>query len=261
MNTNNGSDMYSALTQAQQLLSKMTRPKWCDRFAVNVPTGVSGSWRVEKFKIDALASMRTLSNLHPVPVGSYTRLVHAVSGEDVVVMSDTPMEMFQHLRFWKAAHGRVLIAGLGLGMIATALLKKPEVESVLVIEKSADVIELVGWPMPDQLPTERKSAFRLQLADIHDYLAESDEKFDCCWLDIWPTISADNLSEMLDLERTARQRVVRAGGLVMSWEREVVELMATPASSLSESHPAVLAARRYRSETDAIVIELEAGTL
>lgn len=254
-------DMHAALTQARQLLTKMTRPAWCDRFRVDTPPGVSGPWRVEKFKVDAMGSMRTLSNPYPVPIGTYTRLVHTVSSEDGIVMSDTPAEMYQHLRFWKAARGRVLIAGLGLGMIATALLRKPEVENVLVLEKSADVIELVGWAIPDQLPAERKSAFRLQLADIHDYLAESDEKFDCCWLDIWPTISGDNLPEMLDLERTARQRVVRAGGLVMSWEREVVELLATPASSLSESHSAVLAVRRYRSETDAIVAELEAGTL
>jgi len=262
-----GLDLNAALVQAQRALKKMTRPKWHDRFAVNVPEGTSGSWRVEKFKVDAMGSMRSLSDPYPVPVGTYTRLMcttpfpKPTRGTSVVWMSDTPAEVFQHFRFWKRAHGHVLVVGLGLGMITAALLKKSEVLSVTVIEKDSDVVDLVvpsaGW------------AADVEIGDAHVVMRSmrgpSKGKYDCCWLDIWPNISADNLPEVLDLERVARQRVVCEGGLVMSWEREMVELLAAhdvhKESRLPDDHPAVIALRHYWSESEAIVAELEAGTL
>jgi hypothetical protein len=102
---------------------------------VTVPEGRRGPWSVERFQSKAKRvgwgpSART-----------FTRLVHAGRG---IVMSDTPEEMRDHREAALRAHGSCLINGLGLGMILAAVLKKPDVTDVTVVETDPDAIALVG---------------------------------------------------------------------------------------------------------------------
>lgn len=64
-----------------------------------------------------------------IPAGVYRRL----SCDNEVVMSNTPMEIRTCEAFIERATGRILINGLGLGMVLHAILQKPDVTHVTVI--------------------------------------------------------------------------------------------------------------------------------
>src|SRR5579862_4422685 len=106
----------------------------------------SGDWAVESFEMTESQSRFTKIRAaigHPLeycPAGRYKRLVR----NGTIVMSNTPMELHTNEPIIRRAKGRVLINGLGLGMVLVAILKKREVKLVRVIEQSADVIKLVG---------------------------------------------------------------------------------------------------------------------
>src|SRR5678815_2245408 len=104
-----------------------------------VPEGVSGEWKVKKYKYSNDNLFHSLYNLQlirdgrperVIPNGEYTGLYH---NRDVV-MSDTPAEAHENNRFYEMATGKVLINGLGLGFVLQAILNKPDVTHVTVIE-------------------------------------------------------------------------------------------------------------------------------
>lgn len=125
-------------------------------------------------------------------------------------MSDTPAEMRDHEQFVRLASGKVLVAGLGLGMVAMALAEKPEVTHVAVIEKEADVIRLVA---------EHLTNPKIQIvhADIHDYKAWYF--FDYAWFDIWGDLCTDDLKEMSQLQRKFKKWVGHSG----CWAKELLQ--------------------------------------
>lgn len=104
--------------------------------------GKVGDFSLKKFEVtdnDFVAKIRCgISN------GTYIKLLH--KGE--VVMSDTDMEKRTNGKFVLNAHGDILIGGLGIGMIILAIQDFPEVNSITVIEKYPEVIELVGKQLP-----------------------------------------------------------------------------------------------------------------
>jgi len=90
---------------------------------VDVPEGTSGNWVVERFDVSeadaswdnlrASISMGGLAAGRGVTPGNYTCLRR----NNRLVMSDTPAEKRDHFEFIREAHGRVLIARLGLGWV------------------------------------------------------------------------------------------------------------------------------------------------
>lgn len=171
-----------------QVLSEMF-PKVAER----VPEGWKGQAKIERFTVrgDGAADIQTIRTPYLRP-GDYTRLL--VDG--VLVMSDTPFEHRTNYGIARMAHGRVLIAGLGLGMILPAVLRKESVESVLVVERSQDVIDLVA-------PHYEHPKLAVVCADIHEWKPPQGEKYDTIYFDIWATISTDDLKEMGQLQRRA----------------------------------------------------------
>jgi hypothetical protein len=171
--------------------------------SVNVPEGTSGEWRVthtvisaEQAALDALRfSINPGRYVIPVEAGTITRLI--CNGR--TVMSDTPSEKRDHAQFVARAQGRVLIAGLGLGMVACAVAAKKEVSTVTVLEISEDVIKLVGRSLPAKVG--------VVLADIRIWKPDPGEIWDCMWIDIWNDICGDNLPEMTRLKRRFCKRV------------------------------------------------------
>lgn len=111
--------------------------------------------------------------------GTYIRLMH----KDEVMMSNTNMEKDTNAEFVRKAHGKVLIGGLGLGMILLAIQDKPEVESIVVVEKHKEVIDLVG----SQLPLNSK--VKIINEDVFDYCPK--DEFNCIYMDIWNWINQD----------------------------------------------------------------------
>ena len=109
---------------------------------VDLPEGRVGDWSVERFTVSKDEAMfdaiRSLGR--SVLPGTYTRLMRGRT----VVMSDTPAEKRDHMGAVRRAEGDVLVAGLGLGMAVAAMLNRPEVRCVTVIEQAQEVIDLVA---------------------------------------------------------------------------------------------------------------------
>ena len=178
---------------------------WIDKYipAADIPEGQSNEWRVERFAVSeqdaAFHNMRCAfafgSRGREIAPGTYTRLCRG--GQ--IVMSDTPAEKRDHYGAVLSAKGRVLVSGLGLGVVAQAMLLKPEVQQVTVVEISGDVMALV-------LPTlqERFGArLRVVQADTRTWKPglPKGTKYDYCWHDIWDTICGDNYEDMKLLRR------------------------------------------------------------
>lgn len=170
---------------------------------IDVPCGKSGDWEVKEFVVSRHdAAMNNLGqwfnhdSRHITP-GKYK----ALTCKGAVVMSNTPAEVADHMAFISRACGEVLINGLGLGMVLKAILKKPEVGRVTVVEISTDVIALAA-------PTYQKDR-RVNI--VHDdaftyKIPKTADRIDCVWNDIWQHISSDNLPEMARLHRKYSRR-------------------------------------------------------
>lgn len=145
--------------------------------------------------------------------GKYVRLV--VDGE--LMMSDTAMERYSNKEFIKRATGKVLIAGLGIGLIIRNIIDKPDVESILIVENNQAVIDLV---LP-RLPFSNK--IRVIKADIFEFnKAIKGQKFDTIYFDIWPRINTDNLDEIKKLHNKFKFNLNRANprAWMDSWMKE-----------------------------------------
>ena len=168
---------------------------------VTIPEGKAGKWSIQRFTVsDEQAELERLRGMFRsgrfTPAGTYTSLTCAGRG---VVMSDVPDEMRDHREAVRQATGHVLINGLGLGMVLAAVLKRPEVTSVTVVELDADVISLVAPHYSDaRLSIVHASAF--------DYQPPKAIRYGAVWHDIWDSICADNLPEMTRLKRKYGRR-------------------------------------------------------
>jgi hypothetical protein len=175
---------------------------------VDVPEGTSGDWVVKRFEVSekdanwanmrASISMGGVGAHRTITPGTYTSMTR----HGTMVMSDTPAEKRDHLEFLREAHGRVLIAGLGLGWVLEVLQWKEEVTHITVVEISPDVIKLVGEHY------KRKLGDRLTISEggIFEWKTARGEKWDCAWFDIWDNICGDNAEEMSKLKRKFARR-------------------------------------------------------
>lgn len=171
-----------------------------DMITVDIPEGRSGDWRVEHFEIPTgpdIQSMRCARDGRPVIPGIFTRLMR--DRDWAPVMSDTPAEVEDHLPFIYQARGRVLINGLGLGVVLKGLLQEGKVEHIDVVELEQDVINLV-WPTYQDDPR-----LAIHHADAYTIEWPKGTRWDYIWHDIWhdiwPTICADNLEGIARLKR------------------------------------------------------------
>lgn len=149
-----------------------------------------------------------------ISAGDYVKLY--VNG--TLMMSDTPMEKRTNTDFIDNAHGDVMIAGLGIGLILHNLeekVKTGEVTSITVYEKYQDVIDLVS-PYYKHLP------LTVKCADILEYKPPKDETYDTIYFDIWPTIDTDNLKEIKLLHNRWKFRK-RKGGWMDSWVKKFLQ--------------------------------------
>jgi len=147
---------------------------------------------------DPIYAMRQAMNGLSISDGKYVRL--NVNGQ--LMMSDTDMEKRSNRGFIYAANGNVLIAGLGIGLILKAILEKPEVESITIIEKYKDVIDLVS-------PYFTNPKIEIIEADIFEWKPPKDKKYDTIYFDIWPEISTDNLEDIKILHNRFKNKLNR----------------------------------------------------
>lgn len=100
-------------------------------------------------------------------------------------MTLTPVDIDTCKEATRAAHGRVITFGLGLGYYAYMAAEKPEVESITVIEKSPDVIKAFREGLLPHFPHKEK--IRIIEADAFVYAEEEmpKEHFDLAFVDTW----------------------------------------------------------------------------
>lgn len=170
----------------------------------HIPDALSNNWSVETYTVSQKDADR-FNALHPgreIAPGDYKRLVYRGGIFTETVMSNTPAEISDFLVWAEDVKGHILINGLGLGVLVTYLLAKPEVLSITVIEKSEDVLTLVRdyLPQDERLVIEKGDAFSWEpLPGERNY-------WDFIWHDIWPDICMDNLKEMYALLKKYQSR-------------------------------------------------------
>lgn len=175
-----------------------------------------GKVRIGHVEVSKLESMRSSRNgaIFFCPPGTYTTL--HVNGE--LMMSDTPMETRTNKRFIDRARGRVLIFGLGLGVVLRPLLAKPEVTHVIVVENNADVVALVEPKFSDpRLVVMDGDAKDPGLVDL--FVDRGHSTFDTVWIDIWPEIGHQNEPEMKKLSSMWASVLHPGGGYIGCWSR------------------------------------------
>lgn len=152
------------------------------------------TFQASKNPIYNLRAMRDGSPYMRMVDGNYARLY--VGGS--LVMSDTRMERVTNFEVIDKANGRVLIGGLGLGLLLRNMLEKDEVTEIVVVELSQDVIDIVA-------PVYTDPRVKILQGDIDEWRPDKDEKFDTIYFDIWNSLSEDNLEHMYRLERAFRK--------------------------------------------------------
>lgn len=175
-----------------------------DRLTVDVPEGERDGMRVERFTIGEsdwkLARMQIRGR--GTKPGSYTKLTCG----GTFWMSDTDAEKrdhFEAVQMMGSLHAeRVLINGLGLGMVLAAALSFDHVQHVDVVERDARVIALVG---PTYLADSRVA---IHQADAYEQTQAwpTGTRWDVGWSDIWPDLCTDNLSSYARLNRSYGRR-------------------------------------------------------
>ena len=122
--------------------------------------------------------------------GTYLELKTKDSSFFNIVMSDTPMELRTNSEIICKAEGNVLIGGLGIGAILLLIQEKPEVNSIIVIEKHKEIIEMVKPFLP------LNNIVKIIEGDLFEWIPKIDNKFDIIYLDIWNNVCSDNLRDM-----------------------------------------------------------------
>lgn len=137
-----------------------------------------GDFEINKFSISKDDIAAILRGMAP---GNYVRLMH----KGTTVMSNSYMEKRTNESFVLNAHGNVLIAGLGIGLVLLAIQDKIDVQSITVIEKHKDVINLIA----PQLPLNKK--ITIIHGDIFKWIPPEKALYDVIYFDIWDYINSD----------------------------------------------------------------------
>lgn len=100
------------------------------------------------------------------------------------VMVDDPLCWIGMQELANHCKGRVITAGLGLGLLTHALANNPEVRNITVVEREADVIELVKPLVLDALRSRNGSTPEIEIikGDIFENIPLG---YDMLILDIW----------------------------------------------------------------------------
>jgi hypothetical protein len=182
---------------------------------VEVPEGRSGVMEVRRFEWTENTPGRVWAIAHgrDTPFGWYTGLFEHVNKTPPtsrpgwkVWMSDTLAERRDNLLPVRQVHNlnarRVLISGLGLGMVVKACLALPCVRQLDVVEINPDVISLVG---PTYAADPRVTIIPGDARDPG--LIPGDAWYDVAWHDIYPDDNPRYAPELMAMFDTWAHRV------------------------------------------------------
>lgn len=142
----------------------------------------------------------------PIPVTSLE--IKDREGKWHTWMVDDPPHLWSMYDYGKNSRGRVLIAGLGLGLIIWGLENNVDVNSITVVEMNKDVIDLITPMLPIEKITGAGVDFRIINQDFYDFLKETKEDFDRIIVDLWTTGSKEETEKILEEEVLPLVRVL-----------------------------------------------------
>jgi hypothetical protein len=222
----------------------------------------AGPWRIEACISEpdtepgSMVS-RWLEEAHGLPVcppGVYTALLHDQRG---LVMSDVPAEIAGALPFldWVAAESarrriRVLIGGLGLGIVPAWLLTRTDVAKIDVVEIDPDVTMLVtgeaNWLGDTEPYWADDPRLSIYPADVLTWRPHPDDRWHAVFMDVWDLVSAANLPAMHRLTRRYARHLDRDyGGRIWCWERPECEAMRRRGQTLERPWPCFVSEDGY----------------
>ena len=165
----------------------------------------------EDCKMTRLWNFHSYREYYDFTPGEYVRL----SVDNKTVMSNTPMEVRTNQEFIQEAKGDVFIAGLGIGMVIYEILKKPEVNSITVVEVKKTVIDVV-MPYLSQI----KGIEKVKIIHGDVFNIELTEKFDTIYFDIWNTVSGNNYPEMKLLTKKYQKNKRQRSQKILHWRKK-----------------------------------------
>ena len=173
---------------------------------VNIPDQIKGLWEIKTKVVSEIGMLRSLMNYRNVPLrkGQEIKILSVYNGGFgyEIVMSNTPDEIIDHIPFVNIAEGDVLITGLGLGIVVNMLLEKQDINSITVIEKHKDVIDMVEpYILHPKLKIMHGDAFNMKLPKY--------VRFHYAWHDIWYNISGANVKEMDRLKVRFKKHIIK----------------------------------------------------
>lgn len=150
--------------------------------------------------IEASGTSAFLASLQGESIRDGDRMTRLSVGRRLV-MSDTRDEYRDHVEAIHRATGRVLIHGLGLGCYLRAILQKPDVQHVDVVELEQDVLDLVGPYFADD------ARVHFHQGDAYTFTFPKGVTWDAAWHDIWADKCSDDLEGHARLNRRYARRV------------------------------------------------------
>ncbi len=111
-------------------------------------------------------------------------------------MVDDPPHFWAMQDYAANSTGRVLVAGLGLGLVTRELLNNVDVDSLTIVEYNSDVIGLISPLLPEPIDVK----FKIINGDFYDFINETGKKFDRIIIDLWVTGSVEETLKVLTEE-------------------------------------------------------------
>jgi len=106
-------------------------------------------------------------------------IVTALKINGDIVMVDDPLHWIGMQRLAEHCKGRVIIAGLGLGLILHHLVKNKDVDEIGVIENNKDVVDLIEPLLPQD------DRVTIHIEDIRAFELSFLAMFDTIVFDVW----------------------------------------------------------------------------
>lgn len=208
--------MTTLQEKGRQVSDLQTKPiSYSDAMTLTLPEMDIDGIKVVRIVIDeaeakhgSLRAMISGTGRGRIQPGTYTKVL--IDGR--LWMSDTPDEKWDHYTVFRQMQihgGRVLINGLGAGMILQAALQLDNVTHIDVVERDPRILQHIAPHYADDRVTFHE-------ADAYTIKWPTGTRWDVVWHDIWLELSEDNLEGMATLHRRYGRRCEWQG----SWGKE-----------------------------------------
>jgi hypothetical protein len=201
--------------------------------ALTIPVGKSGTFSIEQEIKKSGTKLSTVSLRTHIMGGheeedicySYPTVWHTLKDKDGVWMTDLPIEQAQcDNMLYGNIYGTVLIGGLGLGYAAQLVASQPQVDKIIVVEKSQDVVNLVWKHL--KFPNHVKVT--IVVADLFEYLKRpfldgldgKDDVINCGFYDVWRSDGEYTFHEMIVPLRKLSTTVI--DGPLYCWNEDIM---------------------------------------